>query len=378
MPSSKTEFDILILGPVPPPFGGIAAHVSRLVPLLQNAGLRVGVLNHFSSTEMSFVLGALRRNPLNYYRLPKRFHARLLHYHHSRWSTLMAVAIGRGRTGTRYILTIHSDQLGNQLNSNVPLIGPLTRWALRRFDAIIVVNPKIRTAIQDHVGERRIEVVPAFLAGVGEESPYDVSTEAFLSSGRILLVPAYRVRPLRNGRDVYGLDTAVKAFVILAEQRPELRLAFFIAAPPSGGKASRYLSDLERRLAEAGLSERVLIAFGLPLTPALRYNVVMVRPTRADGDAVSVREALHAGVPVVASDAVERPSGTATFSVDDVRGLCTALRRILDSPTDELEQIRKESVDQAPDEPFLERLMRIYRAQLDSETPSPRMRLTNP
>src|SRR6266567_1507749 len=94
-PASTRELDILILGPVPPPFGGVSVHVSRLVPLLKEVGLRVGVLNHFDSTEPDYVLGALKRNPLNYYRLPKKLSARVVHYHHSRWSTLVAVALGR-------------------------------------------------------------------------------------------------------------------------------------------------------------------------------------------------------------------------------------------------------------------------------------------
>ena len=60
-----SELDILILGPVPPPFGGISVHLSRLVPLLQAQGLNVAVLNHFGSAELPFVLGVLNRNPLN-------------------------------------------------------------------------------------------------------------------------------------------------------------------------------------------------------------------------------------------------------------------------------------------------------------------------
>ena len=43
--------------------GGIAVHLARLVPKLQRAGLNVGVLNHFRSTAMPFVVGALNKNP---------------------------------------------------------------------------------------------------------------------------------------------------------------------------------------------------------------------------------------------------------------------------------------------------------------------------
>ena len=39
----------------------------------------------------------------------------------------------------------------------------------------------------------------------------------------------------------------------------------------------------------------------------LRLTDVLLKPTNTDGDAISVREALYLGVPVVASDVVERP-----------------------------------------------------------------------
>jgi glycosyltransferase involved in cell wall biosynthesis len=339
-------------------------HVSRLVPLLERGGLRVGVLNHFSSTEKSFVVGALKRNPLNYYRLPKKIRAPVLHYHHARWSCLMAVAIGKGDSRKHYVLTLHSGGLQRQLSSNSPLIRHATRWALRRFDAIIVVNPRIRSIIQEHISGRHIEVLPAFLKENTDEYEYDGPIEAFLSSGCTLLVPAYRIHFSRGGSDTYGLDTAVEAFIALAREHAELRLALFIANKPSRKRARRYLSGLEERIHRAGLTERLLVVFGLPLSRALRHNVVVMRPTRSEGDALSVREALCVGVPVVASDVAERPAGTVTFRRDDVADLCAAVSRIIDDQmTGRRGQLRQ--AGEATDGPFLDRLMRIYRAELN-------------
>jgi glycosyltransferase involved in cell wall biosynthesis len=365
----REQLDILILGPVPPPFGGVAVHVSRLVPLLREDGFRVGVLNHFHSRDADFVLGAMNRNPLNYYRLPKKFPAALVHYHHSRWSTLMAVSLGKRRDGTRYVITIHSGELRDQLNSSVPLLQRGTRWALRRFDAIIVVNDKIEALIHEHVAERPVEVLPAFLGGDDDDVRYETATESFLLAGRTLIVPVFRIRFLKDGREVYGIDSAVRAFLALADERPELRLAIFAAERPSGAKAQDYLARLLRQVKEAGLEDRVLVQFGLPLAPAFRHDVIVLRPTRTEGDALSVREGLHAGLPVIASDAVERPAGTITVATDDVSALCAAVRKVLDGQSDTHVQNPPEA-DALTSEPFVDRLIGIYMAELRAAAPA--------
>jgi glycosyltransferase involved in cell wall biosynthesis len=365
-PLPSRTLDVLVLGPVPPPLGGIAVHVSRLVPHLQKAGLEVAVLNHFRSTDADFVLDALNRNPINYFRMPRKIRARVVHYHHSHWGMLLAVALGRRRTGSRYVLTLHGDDVPRLLESRVPMLPRATRWALSRFDAIIVVNPDIRSAIQDHVDQARIEVLPAFLEAPTGESFYDASVEDFLASGRTLLLSAFRVQSLPDGRDLYGLDMAVDAFAALAAERPDLRLALFIAERPSGRQAARHLRALERRLEEAGLRGRALFVFGMPLTAAFRHNVILVRPTRAEGDALSVREALHACVPVVASDVVGRPAGTSTFASDDAADLRRALVEILDSTKETAKRPVGTPNDAASDAEFVESLLRIYRTQIGS------------
>jgi glycosyltransferase involved in cell wall biosynthesis len=362
------ELDILMLGPMPPPFGGVSVHVSRLVALLTDAGFSVGVLNHFQATDAPFVVGALKRNPLNYYRLPKKHPARIVHYHHSRWSQLVALALGRGNSRARYILTLHGGDIRHhfpQLISRAPLVSRITRWAIRRFDVIIAVDPKIAEVIRGHTDNQRVEVIPAFLASTDRDpDPYEPSFEGFLSRGRVLVVAAYRVQFLKNGRDLYGLDTAVGAFASLARDREDLRLALFIARQPSGGKARRHLERLQQRLAEAGVSDRARVVFGLSLPLAFRSNTIFVRPTRAEGDAVSVREAQLAGVPVVASDVVGRPVNVLTFRAGSIPDLCATLRPLLDLPARNPGEAVQTEAATVSTESFSDTLLRLYRAEL--------------
>jgi glycosyltransferase involved in cell wall biosynthesis len=362
------EVDVLILGPMPPPFGGVSVHVSRLVALLADAGFTVGVLNHFRATDAPFVVGALKRNPLNYYRLPKKHPARIVHYHHSRWSQLVALALGRRSSSARYMLTLHGGDIRHhfpQLISRLPLVSRITRWAIRRFDVIIAVDPKIAEVIREHTDNQRVEVIPAFLASADEDpDPYEPSFEAFVSRGRVLVVAAFRVQFLKDGRDLYGLDTAVEAFAMLATERDDLQLALFIARRPSRRKARRHLEHLEQRLAQAGVSDRVRVVFGLSLPLAFRSNTVFIRPTRAEGDAVSVREAQQAGVQVVASDVVGRPLNVLTFRAESVEDLCATLRPLLDQPARKPRAASQTEAEIGSAESFSDTLLRLYRAEL--------------
>jgi glycosyltransferase involved in cell wall biosynthesis len=361
------DLDVLILGPVPPPFGGISVHLSRVAPLLEQAGLRVAVLNHFDSQEQPFVVGALNRNPFNYYRLPRRFRARVLHYHHSRWAHLVAFVLGNGRRDVARILTLHAGDIAKhfpQLTSRTPFVRRITLWALRRFDTIILVDRKVADVIRHEDTGARIEVLPAFVDSAGELPRYEPALEEFLSEGRVLVAAAYGVQFLDDGGELYGLDTLVAAFERLAKEMSDLRLALFVARAPERRRAQRHLEELRRGLAEAGLEERVFVGVGLPLLPAFRDNVVFVRPTRAEGDALSVREAKRAGVPVVASDVVERPAGVTTFPTGDAAMLVSALRTAFERGR--ASASRPGTDEQPADTSFADELIRIYRRELAS------------
>ena len=363
-PRASEKFDIVIVGPVPPPYGGISVHVSRLTDLLVDSGLRVGVINHFGHRDGAFVIDALSRNPFRYARVGRRIDARVLHYHHSKWGHLVALAIGKRTTRTRYVLTLHAGDIQKhfpQLTSRIPLIGRITRWAVTRFDRIIAVDPDIAAILRTHIQGRPIDVIPAFLAPRQRDyENLDPSLEGFFADGRIILVAAYAVQFLRNGDELYGLDTAVDAFVDLAEEFDDVRLALFVAKTPTTRRARAHLQRLERQIAEANLGHRTRIVFGQPLPAALRPNSIFVRPTRAEGDAVSVREAQEAGVPVVASDVVSRPAGILPFRVGDVRSLAACVRSVLDAavpaPSDANGSSTKPS--------FGEMLIALYRDEL--------------
>jgi glycosyltransferase involved in cell wall biosynthesis len=95
----------------------------------------------------------------------------------------------------------------------------------------------------------------------------------------------------------------------------------------------------------------------------LRASDVTVRSTFVDGDAITVREALAFGVPVVASDTEFRPEGVTLFRRGDVSDLAAKLSQVLARPTG------KDSVRRPAHEPSAA-IWRLYAELVGSEDPA--------
>jgi glycosyltransferase involved in cell wall biosynthesis len=317
--------DVLLVGPWPPPRGGVSVHLAGLAEQLESDGLTVGVLNHFSSTEEPRVIAGLSRNPIRYLTEIRRLSPAVLHYHHSRFSTLLATAAARRSSPGTWIVSFHSHRVERHLRSRVPFVRLLTRWAIGRFDEVVAVSQAIGRSITAET-DRPVIVSPAYLP------PSSVAgSEVPASASRVLIAAASKVAP-SSRRDTYRLDLVTDVFIALAPHHPDLRLELFLAREPVGRRARAYLDGLRSRLERAHLPGRVSIHVGASLADAFHPRSVYLRPTRTDGDAVSIREALDRGVPVIASDVVSRPAGVQTLPGDDEEAWTRACGHLLREP----------------------------------------------
>ena len=159
-----------------------------------------------------------------------------------------------------------------------------------------------------------------------------------------------------KGLDLYGLDQFVRAARKVLVDRPDAGFVYLIGAHGDAGlleSATSYVRD-------QGLQDAVCIHVGdLPGPVMWQAADVYVRPTLDDGDAVSIREAMHLGVPAVASDAVGRPPGCRTYRSGDADDLA---RVILDMTAD-LAASRQLVAANRPQEGF-DALLEVYRQTL--------------
>jgi glycosyltransferase involved in cell wall biosynthesis len=224
--------------------------------------------------------------------------------------------------------------------------APLWRRRLAAFTCslyrqVICVTPEIRSALLSMgLDARRMEVLPAFLS---LESP-EVAPE----SG--LLAWIGRHHPLSSTvlffRPEYGFELLVAALARLRCLYP----SFGCLVMGSGEQRA----EAEKLVREADLKENILLLGDVSHDACLTLMSVcdvFLRPTIADGDSISVREALSLGVPVVASRVGARPAGAILFCPGDVEEMLAALELALAA--------KRSNPPRAAGS--LDRLMEIYR-----------------
>ena len=91
-------------------------------------------------------------------------------------------------------------------------------------------------------------------------------------------------------------------------------------------------------------AEHVLLCGDVPhaiTMTAISRAELMLRTTLYDGDAVSVREALHLGTPVIASDNGMRPAGVHLIPKSDLQALLRAIEETTGAALAQPSQIRQ-------------------------------------
>ena len=320
---------VVLAGFYPPPFAGEPVHVMQLAHLLRDGGLTVEILNlnRQASPSRDYRHSGSRLGLLwALFTLADR--TSILHLHtngHSRksWLMILTASLAGRLRGVDAVLTLHSGLLPGFVAGFGTVRRRLARWILRPFTRIICVNPEIRRSVKGlGIADGQTVVIPAFLGvpGAPELSPQDRT----LSEGfRPLLVA------VAGGEEdpERGLAVVLGAVQRLVPTHPDL--GAILMGWQVGPKTRPLIGELGLAAHAVCLGEvshdRCLALLGA--------SDVTVRSTFVDGDAITVREALALGVPVVASDTAFRPEGVTLFRRGDVADLTAKLGEVLGRPS---------------------------------------------
>jgi hypothetical protein len=183
----------------------------------------------------------------------------------------------------------------------------LVRSVCARYTRIIAVNPAIAAALLGAgVPAARVEVCPAFTPAA---LAFRVPPPGLAQLRRVH--PQLIACALAPGPE-YGACVMLDAFHMVHAHHERAGLIVYGPGTREPGLAAAARAR--------GLGAAVHHLGELPRERALAVVAacdVFVRPTLADGDAISVREALALGRPAVASAVGARPPGTLIFAAGD-------------------------------------------------------------
>ena len=293
---------MLIVGSIPSAgkIGGVTIHVGRLVD---------GLKEH----NYPFIqFGYKEKAPLHQLILFLKNKAAHLHVSNPILRVLY-VFLGR-LTRTKTILTIH----GNLGRFNT-FKNYMDRIAVTFCNVPVLINENsFSKALK---WNRNAKLIPAFIPPHNEPDIPSSIRDTLLAqkqSGRKIVITNAFARNFNDfGKEIYGIDFLIKYFSDKKE------FALLISDP--SGQYSSYYPSLPKNI--------FIITEQHSFYRLIQESDIVVRDTVTDGDSLSVKEALYAQKPMLASDVVERPCGTVLFHYNDAKSLTEALGRYKDSKT---------------------------------------------
>ena len=323
---------IALIGPYPPPFGGISIHIQRLKEQLAKRGYNcvvyaIGAGSEFPQEDIKRI-----KNIKSW--LPSYFMGAredIIHLHCPSLPIRAIISL-MGMLGRKTVITIHGASLEDSFSRGNWFKKQIIKFIMKQFSFIIVLNSKMEEfASSLGVKRKRLQCVPSFIPPIIKESEIDdVPKEVwfFLDSHKpTVLANASRIA-FYNGEDLYGIDMCVDLCAALKQSYPKIGFVFCLPEISDYG----YFEKIKQRIREKGIKENFLFQTKpCQMYPILKRSDLFVRPTNTDGYSISVAEAIYFKVPALASDVCPRPQGAILFKSRDINDLTLKAKDILDN-----------------------------------------------
>ncbi len=299
-------------------------HISRLRHILEANGYDVDYLDD-SSIVKDDVENIRRLNFLNIFNAIKRCDT--IHIHSSIDILRICYLLAAKTMRKRSVVTIHSWRGKSSFNQLVQKV------ALRTANEIVCVNDDIRRDLKlKNIVVRHAFIPPDILNQPALPNKVEQWLQNKVDTRKeIISSNAFRLNKY-NGEDLYGLDMIIElaAFLINIEK---LNVAFVFCVASVNESTEEAYQGFSKLIDQYGLKEHFLLLRieNLSFIRILSNSTLTIRATNTDGDALSVRESLHLGVPVIASDCVERPSGAIIFETRNQAALNNTVLQALEN-----------------------------------------------
>lgn len=318
---------VLLLGPYPPPHGGVQTNLVAIRSWLREHGIPCAVINITrhrkpNADDVYYPHGATQLLALL-----ARLRYDVIHLHLGGMLSQRVLALGLVcslRPGAKSVMTFHSGGFPSTPEGQSLRAASFAGFVLRRFDGLIGVNEEIMAFFgKMGVLARRARLISpyAFLADDQPAASLEAPLAAFFATHHPVLISVGLLEP------EYDLPLQIEALPRLRQKFPDLGLLLI----GSGSLEDDLRASVQRNAGR----EHILLAGDVPHATTLKAvsrSRMMLRTTLYDGDAVSVREALHLGIPVIATDNGMRPAGVTLIPKSDLPALLAAVAQQLEQP----------------------------------------------
>lgn len=311
---SRKKNRIIITGPYPPPYGGISVHIQRIIQHLPGDSFQL-----YNSARRTYP-GAVdfygKKKFLVFLRLAFA-RKRLIHSHST--DPLLRICFGiLGIFHKKTYLHIHGESLTDYLNKG-HLGASLMKRLIRNLN-ILACNSDLMSKIGVY-NPRSIVEVDAYIPPVYNPDLLDdyLGKYGHFYEKDRFVISMTGWFSYYKGVDLYGYDLVARALKRLVDEGMKISLVMTI----NGIRSEELHQSFLEYIRQNKLEKHVLMIYeDLPEAwPVFLTSQLFLRPTNTDGAAVSVKESLWAGIPVIASDCTVRPAEVRLFknrSEDDM------------------------------------------------------------
>lgn len=310
-----------IIGPYPPPRGGVSVHIKRLEDELRDQGVMIKIFN------VNMMGGCIRRK-IRYLKWLLKLlpctHIDILHIHGGALKERALIIFIARLYKIKTVVTFHS--LRDDFTQMTFWKRSLLSYVVNHTDYIIAVGDTEKEKLVKWFNrETSLSVIPAYIPPKRIETELPAQLMEFLRSHRLIISANASNMDFYQGQDIYGLDMLVE---LCGQLSAQMDVGFVYCLTRLTDKM--YFEEIKSRIKELGIENYFFIVLdSMEFWPVLEKSHIFIRPTCTDSYGVSVAEALTFGIPSIASNVCKRPEGTILFQSRNSEDLYAKAKEII-------------------------------------------------
>lgn len=318
------KFDIKQFCTVPPPYGGVTVFVSRLIRQLTKDGYKVG--GYYSSNNIiesplfdKWTWMETSLFPIKIWKYVRETrHYKIIHSHFSLEGMIYLWTL-KNFFGKKIIVSIHNAMCSSYYKSTNPINRFFLKLMLNSDVCWIAVSEQGREQLLKFPVKIKspIYVIPPYIPDLySEDSNLSKDMQDYINHHKKIIVFYAHSFMKSDGKDVYGLEIALKVYSKLVKEYTDLGLIFCLAET----KDSKRIAELHQMAINLQINDKIFWQIGAIDNMRSLWKEVHIyfRPTSTDGDSIAIREALDNGVIVIASNVTDRPDGVMIYNYNDI------------------------------------------------------------